>query len=333
MTPLAPHLTSFLLERLKLHQQASPNTCDTYAYAFQLLLNFASKRLKTTPSSLAIEQLDERLILDFLTHLQLERNNTPRTRNSRLAAIKSFMRFLQYRVPTALEQINRILAIPIQRMDRNLVRHLKREEEQALLDATDPTTRIGIRDRAMVHLALAGGLRVSELVGLRMDDLHFNNSNVDLLVRGKGRKQRELRLWKSVAQSIRAWLSVRGHATVPELFLNAQGKQMTRAGFEYVLERCRVKAVKQCPSLVEKKLSPHVLRHTCALTVLKATGDLRQVALWLGHESTATTECYLQLDPLEKLQSIAGFVPTSLKPGKFRPSDRLIAMLRGDNIM
>ncbi|HHY0980481.1 TPA: tyrosine-type recombinase/integrase, partial [Salmonella enterica] len=98
-------------------------------------------------------------------------------------------------------------------------------------------------------------------------------------------------------------------------------------------ERCRVKAVKQCSSLVEKKLSPHVLRHTCALTVLKATGDLRQVALWLGHESTATTECYLQLDPLEKLQSIAGFVPTSLKPGKFRPSDRLIAMLRGDNIM
>lgn len=161
----------------------------------------------------------------------------------------------------------------------------------------------------------------------------FFQWTVDLLVRGKGRKQRELRLWKSVAQSIRAWLSVRGHATVPELFLNAQGKQMTRAGFEYVLERCRVKAVKQCSSLVEKKLSPHVLRHTCALTVLKATGDLRQVALWLGHESTATTECYLQLDPLEKLQSIAGFVPTSLKPGKFRPSDRLIAMLRGDNIM
>lgn len=333
MTLLAPHLTCFLLERLKLHQQASPNTCDTYSYAFQLLLNFASKRLKTAPSSMAIEQLDERLILDFLTHLQLERQNSSRTRNSRLATIKSFMRFLQYRVPTALDQIHRILAIPIQRTVRNLVRHLNYDEERALLDAPNPTTRIGIRDRAMLHLALAGGLRVSELVGIKMDDLHFDGSCVDLLVHGKGRKQRELRLWKSVSQSIRAWLSVRGSSAVPELFLNAQGKQMTRAGFEYVLERCRGKAVKRCPSLVKKKLSPHVLRHTCALTVLKATGDLRQVALWLGHESTATTECYLQLDPLEKLQSIAGFVPTSLKPGKFRPSDRLIATLRGEQLM
>lgn len=333
MTPLAPHLTNFLLERLKIHRQASPNTCETYAYAFQLLLNFASKQLKTTPSDLTIEQLNERLILDFLTHLQVDRLNSPRTRNSRLAAIKSFMRFLQYRVPTALDQINRILAIPIQRTDRNLVRHLKRDEELALLDAPDPTTRIGIRDRAMLHLALAGGLRVSELVGIQMKDLRFDNSSVDLLVHGKGRKQRELRLWKSVAQSIRAWLSVRGNATVPELFLNAQGKQMTRAGFEYILERCRKKAAKQCDSLAEKKLSPHVLRHTCALSVLKATGDLRQVALWLGHESTVTTECYLQMDPLEKLQSIAETVPAALRPGKFKPSDRLIAMLRGEHIM
>ncbi|HHN6585538.1 TPA: tyrosine-type recombinase/integrase, partial [Escherichia coli] len=280
-------------------------------------------------STLTIEQLNEKLILDFLTYLQRERNNTARTINSRLAAIKSFMRFLQYRVPTALEQINRILAIPVQRTDRNLIRHLKQEEAQALLNAPDPTTRTGIRDRAMVHLALSGGLRVSELVGLRISDLHFDNSNVNVLIHGKGRKQRELRLWRSVTQSVRAWLSVRGQASVPELFLNARGQQMTRAGFEYILERCRVKAAKQCPSLIEKKLSPHILRHTCALTILKATGDLRQVALWLGHESTITTECYLQLDPLEKLQSISGFIPTSLRPGKFQPSDRLIAMLRG----
>jgi site-specific recombinase XerD len=333
MTPLAPHLTNFLCERLQRHRQASPNTCDTYAYAFQLLLNFASEKLRTPPSSLTIEQLNERLILDFLVYLQTERGNASPTRNSRLAAIKTFMRFLQYRVPTALDQINRILAIPMQRTDRYVVRHLKRDEEQALLNAPDPTTRTGIRDRAMLHLALAGGLRVSELVGIKMDDLHFDGSYVDLLVHGKGRKQRELRLWKSVAQSIRAWLSVRGHAAVPELFLNAQNRQMTRAGFEYILERNRVIAVKQRPSLAEKKLSPHVLRHTCALTVLKATGDLRQVALWLGHESTTTSECYLELDPLEKLQAIAGVVPPTLRPGKFRPSDRLIAALRGKHIM
>lgn len=291
------------------------------------------KNSKHPPSSLTIEQLDERLVLDFLMYLQLERQNTPRTRNSRLATLKSFMRFLEYRVPTALEQINRILAIPVQRTDRNLVRHLKHDEEQALLEAMDLTTRIGIRDRAMLHLALSGGLRVSELVGIAIGDLHFDGSHVDLLVHGKGRKQRELRLWKSVAQSLRAWLAVRGQATVPELFLNAQGKQMTRAGFEYVLKKCQKKAIKKCPTLAKKKLSPHVLRHTCALTVLKATGDLRQVALWLGHESTSTTECYLELDPLEKLQAIAGFVPPELKLGKYRPSDRLIAMLRGEHIM
>jgi len=333
MTPLASHLTAYLCERLQIHRQASSNTCDTYAYAFQLLLNFASGKLGIQPSSLKIEQLDEKLILAFLVYLQTERKNKPHTRNARLAAIKSFMRFLQYRVPTALEQINRILAIPSQRSDRKVVRHLKPDEEKALLDAPNPTTRIGIRDRAMLHLALAGGLRVSELVGIKMDDVHFDGPYVDILVHGKGRKQRELRLWKSVAQSIRSWLAVRGIANVPEVFLNAQGTHMTRAGFEYVLERSKVIAEKRCPSLASKKLSPHVLRHTCALTILKATGDLRKVALWLGHASTTTSECYLELDPLEKLQAIVGEVPPMLKPGKFRPPDRLIAALRGDKIM
>jgi site-specific recombinase XerD len=299
MTQLAPHLTSFLRERLQIHRQASPNTCDTYAYAFQLLLNYANKKLHTPPSSLTIEQLDEKLILEFLMHLQVERNNGPRTRNARLAAIKSFMRFLQYRVPAALEQINRILAIPSQRSDRKVIRHLKPDEAKALLNAPDPTTLIGIRDRAMLHLALAGGLRVSELIGIKMEDVHFDGSYVDILIHGKGRKQRELRLWKSVAQSVRAWLAVRGDASVPELFLNAQGSQLSRAGFEYVLERSKAVAVKQCPSLANKKLSPHVLRHTCALTVLKDTGDLRLVALGLGHASTTTSVCYLELDPLE----------------------------------
>ena len=277
MTPLAPHMTAFLRERLPVHRRASPHTCDSYAYAFQLLLGFTSQRLGKPPSVLDLEELDVPLISAFLVHLQTARRNQPRTRNARLAAIKSFMHFLEHRVPSALEQIRRVLAIPAQRCDRRLVRHLSADEERALLDAPDPTTRIGIRDRAMLHVALAGGLRVSELVGIRMDDLRFDGPYVDVLVRGKGRKERQLRLWKRVGNSLRAWLAVRGDASIPEVFMNAQGRHMTRAGFEYVLDRCKAIAAHRCSSLVERPLSPHVLRHTCALRVLKATGDIRQV--------------------------------------------------------
>lgn len=327
MTPLAPHLTDFLRERLPVHRKASPHTCDAYAYAFQLLLRFVSERHRVEPSAIAIEQLDAKLVSAFLDELQVTRKNGSRTRNARLAAIKSFMRFLEYRVPSALEQIRRVLALPSQRCERRVVRHLSADEQQALLDAPDPTSRIGIRDRALLHLCLAGGLRVSELVGLRMQDVHYDGRYVDVLVHGKGRKQRELRLWKSVGSSLRAWLAVRGAAATPEIFLNAQSGPMTRAGVEYILDRCKAIAVLQCPSLSNKSLSPHVLRHTCALNVLKATGDIRKVALWLGHASVSTSEIYLESDPIEKLQAMAGMVPPELRPGKFRPPDRLIAML------
>jgi site-specific recombinase XerD len=333
MTSLAPHLTTFFRERLPVQRRMSPHTCDAYAYTFQLLLVFAGEKLGLPPSSLSLEQFDGKLISDFLVHLQVNRGNSPRTRNARLAAIKSFMHFLEYRVPSALEQIGQVLAIPMQRCDRKLVRHLSAEEEKALLDAPDPTTWTGIRDRAMLHLTLTGGLRVSELVGLRMDEIRFDSSYVDALIRGKGRKERQLRLWKSVANSLRAWLAIRGVVTVPEVFLNERGQPITRAGFEYILDRCKAAASKTCPSLEGKKLSPHVLRHTAALRILKATGDIRQVALWLGHARTNTTEIYLEIDPLQKLQVIAGEIPPALRPGKFRPPDRLLEVLRGRYIM
>jgi len=261
MTALAPHLTAFMRERLPIVRGASPNTCDAYAYTFQLLLSFASTKLHTTPTSLSLEQIDAALISEFLDHLRTVRQNGPSTRNARLAAIKSFMRFLEYRVPAALEQIARVLEIPFHRCDRKVVRHLTSLEQKALLETPDPTTRMGIRDRAMLHLVLSAGLRVSELVGLKTDDLRFDGSYLDILVHGKGRKERHLRLWKSVADTMRAWLAVRGQAAVPEVFLNASGHHMTRAGFEYVLARCHAIAVQSCPSLQAKRLSPHVLRH------------------------------------------------------------------------
>jgi site-specific recombinase XerD len=239
------------------------------------------------------------------------------------------MHFVEYRVPSALEQVKRILAVPAQKMDLPLVAHLTTEQCQSILDAPDPTTRAGIRDRTMLHVSVTAGLRVSELVGLRVDDATFESSYVHLHVRGKGRKDRILPLWKAVAQSLRAWLAVRGAALVPELFLNARGKEMTRAGVEYLLRKYVAAALAHCPSLQGKRISPHVLRHTCALSILQATGDIRKVALWLGHESIQTTEDYLRVDVTQRIGVLESVTPPQLRPGKFRSPDKLIASLRG----
>src|SRR5215469_948934 len=194
MTPLGSHLTVFLREYLPSQREMSVQTSDTYAYAFQLLVCFAAKRLKVTPSALSIEQLDSTLVLDFLEHLEKERGNCARTRNSRLAAIKTFFRFLEYRLPACLEQARRIRAIPVKKTDEVIIGYLDREEVQAVFNAPDPRTRHGLRDRAMFHLAYAGGLRVSELVGLHMAHLTLH-AQASIHVMGKGRRQRVLPLW------------------------------------------------------------------------------------------------------------------------------------------
>lgn len=260
MTAIAPHVTAFFQERLTLERHASAHTCDSYAYAFKLLLEYASKRLKVSPSRMQLEQIDAPMVVSFLSHLEKQRSNGPSSSNVRLAAIKSFMRFMEYRVPAALDQIHRVLAIPMKRTNSRLVRHLSAEEIQALLDAPKPVDWPGIRDRAMLHLCFACGLRVSELTGLRLEDLTLQ-PNPSVLVHGKGRRERCLPLWKQTATALRAWLAVRGAAPTPEVFLNAQCGPMTRSGFEYILEKHASIASERCPSLSKKRISPHVLRH------------------------------------------------------------------------
>jgi site-specific recombinase XerD len=327
MTPMAPHITSFLQKRLPLERQASNHTCDTYAYAFQLFFGFASQQLGVPPSRLNLEDMDAPMVLDFLDHLETDRHNSPTTRNARLAAIKSFMNYVQYQVPSSLEQVRRIVAIPSKKCHSRLVNYFTAEEMQAILDVPDPRSRDGIRDRAMVYLAFAAGLRVSELVGLTVDDVSLQPSPT-IRVRGKGRRERQLPLWKEATMAIRAWMAIRGPAAVPEIFLNARRQPLTRSGFEYVLSKHAIKAANKRPSLLKKRVSPHVLRHTCAMTVLQATNDLRKVSLWLGHASIQTTEVYLRADPTEKLAAIESMVPPPLRRGRFRPPDRLIASLR-----
>lgn len=327
MTPIAPHITAYLRERLPLERGASPHTCDSYAHTFRLLFDFASTRHRVTPSKLHLEQLDAPLIMDFLADLEASRGNCPKTRNTRLAAIKSFMRYLEHRVPALLDQSLRILAIPSKKTDTALINYLSTDEMQAILNAPDIRTRAGIRDRAMLHICFAAGLRVSELTGLLLSSVTLQPTPTIRVV-GKGRKERALPLWKQAAVDLRAWMAVRGDPPTPELFVNARGQAMTRAGFAFLLGQHAQAAKDRCPSLRDKQISPHVLRHTCAMILFQATKDLRKVSLWLGHAQMQTTEVYLRADPMEKIETVEGMTPLRLKRGRFTVPDKLIASLK-----
>jgi len=327
MTPIAPHITAFLRERLPLQRGASVHTCESYAYTFQLLFEFASIRFKVTPSKLNLEQIDAPLVMDFLGHIESARGNSASTRNARLAAIKSFMRFVEHRVPSVLEQSLRVLAIPSKKTDVPLINYLSITEMQAILNVPDIRTRAGIRDRAMLHLCFVAGLRVSELVGLPLSAVMLQPTPT-IRVMGKGRKERCLPLWKQTAADLRSWLAVRGEVPTPELFINARGEPMTRKGFTYLLDKYAQLAMENCLSLKGKNISPHVLRHSCAMMLYQATGDLRKVSLWLGHAQMQTTEVYLRADPTEKIDAIDKVIPPTLKRGQFTVPDKLIAALQ-----
>ncbi len=327
MNRFATHLSVFLREHLPGDRRASPHTAEAYAYAFELLVCFAADKLGRPPSELDLAQLNAPLILDFLEHLERDRGNSPRTRNARLAAIKAFFRFLEYREPAALDQSRAIHAIPTKKCDEKAVDYLTAEEVQSILDAPALDSDAGLRDRAMLHLAFSAGLRVSELVGLLITDIEFHPHST-IRVLGKGRRERVLPLWKETSTALRQWIAARQHTTVPEVFLNARGSAMTRAGFEYILNKHVKTASVRQPSLAAKRVSPHVLRHSCAMHMLRATHDIRKVALWLGHAKLQSTEIYLRADPTEKLESLMAGAPPKLRPGRFRRPDKLIALLQ-----
>ncbi len=328
MTPIAPHVSAFFQQRLPVERGTSHHTIDSYAYALKLLLEYASNQVGAAPSQLHLEQIDATLVSAFLGHLETQRGNTARTRNARLAAVRSFMRFVEYRVPAAIEQVRRVLAIPMKKTDVRLVKHLTLDEVRAILNVPDLQTRLGLRDRAMLHLCFAGALRVSELVGLTLADVTLGDQP-SIRVHGKGRRERCLPLWGQVTADLRAWMAVRGEPPVPEVFLNSRDREMTRSGVAYLLKKYVRDAATTCSSLDDKQLSPHVLRHTCALMILQATGDIRKVSLWLGHAHLQTTQCYLEVDPTERLEAIEAITPPALRRGRFRPRDELIASLTG----
>jgi len=332
MTPLAPLVTAFFRQHLTVEKGVSKHTLASYSYTFKFLCGFVSGRLGRAPSRLSLEDLDAPMVRDFLDHRERDGKNTARTRNLRLTAIRSFMKYVEHEVPPALDQVRRIRAIANKRTEERLIQHLTTEEMHAMLEAPDPNTHLGRRDQAMLYLGFAAGLRVSELVGLRLDRLELDGPYPSILVTGKGRKQRRLPLWKEATRALRAWLAVRGDAPVPEVFVNHRGTALTCSGFTYIVKKYARVATPRSAGLSNKKVSPHVLRHTCALNSLQATRDIRKVALWLGHSSLKSTEIYLRADPTEKLNTIEAALPPDLRRGVFQVEDRLIAWLAGKKI-
>ena len=326
MTALAPSLAAFLREHLPCERNASPHTVASYAHAFSLLLRYAANRLGRRPTELTIEDLDPDLILGFLSHVEQDRGNTARSRNARFAAIRSFFRYLEYKVPACLEQALRVRSLPMKKTDKALIDYLTRDEMNALLAAPDCTTVAGLRDRAMLHLTYAAGLRVSELLALQMGD--FSDRSLSTVrVLGKGRRERVLPLWKETQTVLRAWIAVRPSVQVQELFVNREGQPLSRDGFAHRLAVHVAAAERKRPTLAEKRVTPHVLRHSCAMHTLEATGDIRKVSLWLGHASLQSTEAYLRVDPAEKLAILASNAAPAVPKGGFRTPDRLLAML------
>lgn len=327
MTSLAPHLTDYLVDHLPRHRSASPHTVATYAHSFTLLVRFAADRRRCRPIDLQVEDLGPDLILAFLDHIEEGRRNSVSTRNARLAAVRSFFRYIEYKVPACLDQALRIHALPRKRTAMRLVDALTIEEVRALLAAPDGRTYCGLRDRAMLHITYACGLRASELLGLQMTAFP-PASLATVRIHGKGRRERVLPLWRETQQALRGWLGARGATSEPTLFLSRAGEPLSRDGLALMVAKHVRHAAMSCPSLLSKRVTPHVLRHSCAAHTLAATGDIRKVSLWLGHASLRSTEVYLRADPVEKLAILAAHAPPGVKPGRFRPpSDKLLAML------
>ena len=329
MAELAPPLAIFLREYLPRDRGTSRHTVESYALCFKLLVVFAADKHAIRPCKLEIGHLDIATLLEFLEHLERDRGNAVRTRNARLAAIKSFFRFLEFRRPGYLDLAAQVRELPAKKGEVPLIGSLDRAETRALLDAPDPDTVAGTRDRAMLCLTYNAGLRVSELVGLALDDLKSPALD-EVHIIGKGRRERILPLWKETRRALRDWLAVRAESADRHLFLNAMGTGMTRRGFAKRLSLHAQTAAHSVPSIAAKTVSPHLLRHACALHTLEATGDVRKVSLWLGHSSVQTTEMYLQADPTDKLDTLDKWRPPSLRKGKFKGvQDELLAMLAG----
>lgn len=320
-------LEGFFTKRLMQQRQASAHTIASYRDTFRLLLQFAQKHLHRAPSRFALEDIDATLVAAFLDDLEKVREITPRTRNLRLTAIHSFFRYVAFEDPARAAQIQCVLAIPPKRFTRALVPFLSRAEVDALLAAPDQRTWSGRRDHALILLAVQTGLRLSELTGLQLQDLHLG-TGAHVHVIGKGRKERCTPLSKNTRSVLAAWLREPLKRPEQPLFPNASGGHLSAHGVHYLLAKHVAAATRFCPSLKHKRVSPHVLRHTTAMDLLQQGVEQSVLALWLGHESIETTQIYLDANLELKQRVLDTVAPLNGKPGRYRPDDNLLAFLK-----
>jgi integrase/recombinase XerD len=326
MSALAPTLEAFFTDRLGRQRQASPHTVAAYRDTFRLLVRFAEQVTGKAPCELDFDNLDAPLIGAFLDHLEVERHNSVRTRNARLAAIHSLFRYAGLRHPEHAAVIQRVLAIPAKRFERALVTFLTPAETHALLAAPDRTTWLGRRDHALLAVAVQCGLRVSELTSLTCSDVHLGTGR-HVRCHGKGRKERITPLTAPTASLLASWLHERGGQPADPLFPTSRGGQLSRDAVEKLVAKHTAQAQGECPSLDNKPVSPHTLRHTAAMQLLHAGVDTTVIALWLGHEQTDTTAIYLHADLSIKQRALDRTTPMHAPPGRYHAPDSLISFL------
>ncbi len=328
MSAFAPTIEAFFTERLITQCRVSPSTVESYRDTLRLLFVFAEERLGKAPSSLDVTDVDYHLVSSFLSHLEQDRGNAPRTRNTRLAAVHSLFRYAALRHPEHAGSIHRVLSIPSKRHDRREVNYLEVDEVDALLAAPDTATWLGRRDHALLTLAVQTGLRVSELTRLDCGDVELGRGAY-VHCHGKGRKERSTPLIKVTVKVLGLWMKERAGQPLQPLFPTLRGTRLSPDAVQWLVAKHADTAGRSCLSMAQKTISPHVLRHTCAMNLLHSGVDVAVIALWLGHESTQTTQMYLHADMGIKGRAIARTAPPHTKPGRYRPPDRLLAFLDG----
>lgn len=325
MSALAPILEGYFTEHLA-QRRASPHTVSSYRDTFRLLLRYAQARLGKPPAALDIADLDVSLIGAFLDHLERDRNAGVRTRNLRLTAIHSLFTYASYRCPEHAEMIRRVLTIPAKARERTVVSFLSRAETAALLDAPDRSTSLGQRDHALLLVAVQTGLRVSELTGLTFADVTFGRG-AHVHTRGKGRKERITPLLPATARLLETWQRHRRAVADEPVFATRAGGRLSADAVEDLVDKYVAAAGPCCPSLRDKRVTPHTLRHTCAMSLLRSGTDIATIALWLGHASIKSTEVYLHADLTLKEEALARTAPTPIARHRYRPTDKLLDFL------
>jgi integrase/recombinase XerD len=319
-------LQDFFCQRLIQQLRASSRTVDSYRDTFRLLLRFAEQKLGKRVMELALTDLDVTLVLTFLNYLEAERHNNIRSRNARLAAIRSFLHYAGLQEPSALSTIQRVLAIPMKRFEQPAINFLNLEEVETIIEAPDPNTWSGRRDRTLLATLYNTGARVSEMVTIKCTDIEDAQCTA-LHLHGKGRKERVVPLWKRTSRILRQWLPQIDQQPHSPLFPNRFGKVMTRSGVAKQLQAAVITARKRCPSLRARRVSPHTLRHTTAMHLLQARVDLSVIALWLGHEDVSTTHTYMQADIEMKKLALGKMKEPKVRSTHFRPSKDVLAFL------